>query len=521
MDARQGVSIGAATAPLGTIISGPLDLWLVAATHLQPPWRDAETFVRAYHVVQIVPYLAGLLLVGGFVMLLTSLHLLAAEELRVRTVWALGFVSAFAAMIFTNYTVQTTVVPGLVEQWSPGDGPLLSALTMANPRSLGWALEMWGYGVLGVATWLCAPVFARGTLERVIALLFRERLFHYRGCPIPPRDSYVLITYITPYAVMPTLLSSHKARFWTAALAGGTVVGATLGVRRLVGDRKAHHIERQLFATPVGLPLFTPDLADDLPEPARRYLLHAIAPGTPLAPSVYLRMDGTMTPQPGGSPVSLTAEETLAPLRGFVWTARAHMGGLRLRVRDHYFEQDGGVRVTLLGLVPLPSDSGPDVARSSRGRLVAEAVWCPTALIGPDVTWEAVDADRARFTLSVDGEAIPVAVHIGPDGALRAVTLERWGDVGVSSFRPLPYGFAVEEEAAFEGVTIPVRLRGGWGYGTPRYDPVTAATFIVRAAVFAARPITGLLGPNIRDGLPAALRNLRPEAATQPARVTR
>lgn len=173
MTAQRGVAIGAATALLGTVASGPLGLWLVGVTHPQPPWRDAETFVHAYHVVQIVPYLAGLLLVGGFVMLLTSLHLLAAEDVRVRTVWALGFVAAFAAMIFTNYAVQTTVVPGLVKQWVPDKGPLLSALTMANPHSLGWALEMWGYGVLGVATWLCAPVFAHGALERVTALLFR------------------------------------------------------------------------------------------------------------------------------------------------------------------------------------------------------------------------------------------------------------------------------------------------------------------------------------------------------------
>lgn len=285
---------------------------------------------------------------------------------------------------------------------------------------------------------------------------------------------------------MHTLLSSRKARFRATALAGGIVAaGAALGVHRLVGDRKADRIERYLVAASAGVGLFTPDGVADLPEPARRYLFHAIAPGTPLAPAVSLRMDGTMTPKPGEPPVSLTAEETLAPRQGFVWTAHAHRGGLPVRVRDHYFEQDGGVRVTLLGFVPLPSESGPDVARSSRGRLVAEAVWCPTTLVGPGVSWEAVDADRARFTLSVDGEAIPVTLHVGPDGALRDVTLERWGDVGVSSFRPLPYGFAVEEEATFEGVTIPTRLRGGWGYGTDRFDPASAATFIVRSATFA------------------------------------
>jgi hypothetical protein len=43
---------------------------------------------------------------------------------------------------------------------------------MVNPRSLGWALEMWGYAILGVATWLVAPVFAGSVQERTVAWMF-------------------------------------------------------------------------------------------------------------------------------------------------------------------------------------------------------------------------------------------------------------------------------------------------------------------------------------------------------------
>ena len=286
---------------------------------------------------------------------------------------------------------------------------------------------------------------------------------------------------------MPAFSSAHGLRFWTLALAGGTAfVGAALGARRLAGDRRFDHVEQDLIGAAADEPeVFTPGLVADLPEPARRYLRHAIAPGTPLASAVRLRMEGTMTPSPGGPPVSLTAEEILAPRRGFVWTAHARLFGLPVRVRDHYYERDGGVHVDVLGLVPMPLGGGEAVTRSSRGRLIGEAVWCPTALAGPGVTWEAVDADSARFTLEVDGEAVPVTVHVEPDGRLREVTLDRWGDVGVASSGLLPYGFAVEAEAAFEGITIPTRLRGGWWYGTDRFHAGEAAAFTVRSATFA------------------------------------
>lgn len=274
----------------------------------------------------------------------------------------------------------------------------------------------------------------------------------------------------------------------SVAITGGTIlIGAALSVRRLVEDRTFDHIEQDLSTPPAAeLEGFSPDLVADLPEPARRYLLHAIAPGTPLAPAVHLQMEGTMTPTPGSARVHLTAKETLAPRCGFVWTAHARMYGLPVRVRDHYVENDGGVHVNVLSLVPLPlAAEDEDVTRSSRGRLIGEAVWCPTALVAPGVTWEAVDADRTRFTLAVDGAAAPVTIHVGPEGALREVTLNRWGDVGVASPRLLPYGFRIEEEATFEGITIPTRLRGGWWYGTERFDPDEAAVFTVRSATFA------------------------------------
>jgi hypothetical protein len=229
-------------------------------------------------------------------------------------------------------------------------------------------------------------------------------------------------------------------------------------------------------------PVFSPELVADLPEPARRYLLHAIAPGTSRARVVRLEMDGWMRPRSGSPRIALTAYEVLAPRIGFAWTARARMFGLPVRVHDYYYENQGGVRVAVLGLFPLARETGEDVIRSSRGRLVAEAVWCPTALVGPGVRWDAVDADRARYTLTVDGDSIPVTIRVDADGALGEVTLERWGKVDVPTACPIPYGFEVTGEATFAGVTIPVRLRGGWWYGTDRLDPESAAEFVIRAA---------------------------------------
>jgi hypothetical protein len=154
---------------LGTLLSGPLAVIVLAKLHPQPPWQGAELFARSFHVSQTFPYFAGFFLVGGFVTLMASLHALATDEQKPRTAAALSFTSAFAALVFLNYIVQTTFVPNLARHYDPDNAAILAQFSMANPASLAWALEMWAWGLLGVATWLVSTVFAHGKLDRLAA----------------------------------------------------------------------------------------------------------------------------------------------------------------------------------------------------------------------------------------------------------------------------------------------------------------------------------------------------------------
>lgn len=277
----------------------------------------------------------------------------------------------------------------------------------------------------------------------------------------------------------------HTALWTLAGLSSLVLVG--LSGRRLAADARAHQLEADLFVSGDPPQAFTEADLADLPEPAARYLRHAVAPGTPLASACRLQMTGTMTPTPGGRPVDLTASETLAPREGFVWTAQSRMNGLPVEVRDSYHRGAGGVSVTALGFVPIPlGGSAEDVARSSRGRLVAEAVWCPTALVHPDVRWEAVGEDRARYTVTIDGDPVSVTLQVDDDGTPRELTLDRWGDPDGGPARLHPYGFRVEAEGTFGGVTIPTQVVGGWGFGTDAHDPTSVSSFSVTSLDLAA-----------------------------------
>jgi hypothetical protein len=91
---------------------------------------------------------------------------------RAAALAALIFMSIGAAFPIANYVVQTTFLPAVVKAYSPDLDPVITILSMANPGSLSWAAEMWGYGFMGLGTWLAAGFFGTSGLERIAKTLF-------------------------------------------------------------------------------------------------------------------------------------------------------------------------------------------------------------------------------------------------------------------------------------------------------------------------------------------------------------
>ena len=73
------------------------------------------------------------------------------------------------------------------------------------------------------------------------------------------------------------------------------------------------------------LDVFEPAMVAHLPEPARRWLTHAISPGTPLYQRAELGMRGEI--RLGTRWHRYVATEVITPDTGFIWAARARYLG--------------------------------------------------------------------------------------------------------------------------------------------------------------------------------------------------
>jgi hypothetical protein len=121
----------------------------------------------------------------------------------------------------------------------------------------------------------------------------------------------------------------------------------------------------------------------------------------------------------------------------------------------------------LLGLVRVIHAEGSDVSRSSVGRLGAEAVWLPTALLPRyGVTWRAADPHHVTANYRLHETGVELECTLDDEARPRAVAIDRWGRPDNTEIHG-PYRFEHEltRYSRFEGLTIPSAGRAAWFYG--------------------------------------------------------
>lgn len=247
----------------------------------------------------------------------------------------------------------------------------------------------------------------------------------------------------------------------------GLALCALLALRLWDGRAERMEWSRLTALQPANPPVYEPSMVADLPEPARRFLNFAIAPGTPLWTVAEIDMGGQFSLGSRENPnyQRMDAKQILAAPAGFVWK-------LRLPGVVPVSGSDSGrwTRFRIFGLLPVARMGGDaDHARSAYGRYVAEALfWTPAALLpGPGIVWEAVEEHTARVTVSHMGFAQAVDLRVDGDGRPIEVHFMRWSDANpAKTYRLQPFGGQLSDFRDVQGFRLPFKVAAGNMFGT-------------------------------------------------------
>jgi hypothetical protein len=159
---QHTILLGSYTGLAGYILSGPVAVFIVLMTFPQPPWKSGAAFVVNYHPIQNLPYFLGFALITGMLIFSIGHYMNAGHmpgKVKIRLLLALALTSIFFGLVSFNYICQTVFIHHMASHYRPEYESLITGFSMSNPTSICWALEMWGYAILGVATWLTASYY--------------------------------------------------------------------------------------------------------------------------------------------------------------------------------------------------------------------------------------------------------------------------------------------------------------------------------------------------------------------------
>jgi hypothetical protein len=253
--------------------------------------------------------------------------------------------------------------------------------------------------------------------------------------------------------------------------AGGVVTGvaAAVAVGALLWDRAtASAVARMWTGLSEGPDRYpSPEDFDGVPAPVARYFAFALAPSRPLIRTARIEQEGQF--RVGGLDAPWRRLRATEYFRvgppGFVWDARVRMAPLlTVRVRDSYVGGVGAMRGRLAGVIPVTDQADtPELAAGALHRYLAEAAWFPTALLpSQGVSWEPIDGDSARATLTDGGTAISLEFRFNDRGEIvSAYTPARYRDVGGQAV-PTPWECGYGDYACVDGVMVPMAGEAAW-----------------------------------------------------------
>jgi len=144
---------------------------------------------------------------------------------------------------------------------------------------------------------------------------------------------------------------------------------------------------------------------EKLPIPVQKWLKYSQVVGKEKIRAVRLKQKAVMRLKEEQSWMPVEAEQYFTiDEPGFIWKARIKAAPLFYIVgRDKYYKGRGNMLIKVLSLIPVADSKGKEMDQGTLLRYLAETVWFPTAALSSYITWEEIDTNSAKATMSYGG----------------------------------------------------------------------------------------------------------------------
>lgn len=212
------------------------------------------------------------------------------------------------------------------------------------------------------------------------------------------------------------------------------------------------------------LPIISKAAIDRLPEIVQKWMGNSGVIGNEKLVSVRLKQKGEMKTKPEGKWMPFTATQYFnVEDPAFVWTTEVDfMPMVDMVGRDKLIDGQSEMLIKLANVIPVVDEGKNEKINSGAMlRYMAEMVWFPSAALNDYIKWEAIDADAAKATFTLNGKSVSGIYTFSDEGNFKSFEADRYYG-GKKDSKLEKWKIMASDYKEFNGIRIPNKCSVTW-----------------------------------------------------------
>jgi len=201
-----------------------------------------------------------------------------------------------------------------------------------------------------------------------------------------------------------------------------------------------------------------------LPEPVKKWLKNSGVIGKPFISygKVTQIAEMQMKPEQDNWMTATAIQYTTIDNPAFIWSVDVKMNSLlNFQGRDKFDDGKGEMLIKMNSLFNIVNERGEKLDEGTLQRYLGEMVWFPSLALSPHITWEQIDENKAKATMTYKGTSGSGTFYFNSDGDVTKFSALRYKGNETDAKRH-DWDMNILEYKTFEGIKVPAKMTSTW-----------------------------------------------------------
>lgn len=202
----------------------------------------------------------------------------------------------------------------------------------------------------------------------------------------------------------------------------------------------------------------------NLPKPVKNWLRSSGMPGQPFIHigKVTQKAEMKMKPEQDNWMNATAIQYTTIDNPAFIWSVDVKMNGIiNFQGRDKFDAGKGEMLIKMNSLINVVNEKGEKLDEGALQRYLGEMVWFPSLALSPYITWEQINDNTAKATMTYKGTTGNGTFHFNENGDVTMFSALRYKD-NVPEARRIDWIMNITDYKTFEKIKVPSKMTSTW-----------------------------------------------------------